>query len=132
MALLRAGELPGSPGFLPMLASRMLSEGHRPATALALLGRMEEREMNPRRKAILRERIRQVEVERDLQILEQAVGEYRTRTGAPPGRLADLVLAGVLARIPEEPYGGRYLLMPDGQVRSDRAPEGRLKVLRKP
>ena len=88
--------------------------------------------MNPRRKAILRERIRQVEVERDLQILEQAVGEYRTRTGAPPGRLADLVLAGLLARIPEEPYGGRYLLMPDGQVRSDRAPEGRLKVLRKP
>ena len=73
-----------------------------------------------------------VEVERDLQILEEAIGEYRARVGSPPGRLADLVRAGVLARIPEEPYGGRYLLMPDGRVRSDRAPEGRLKVFRRP
>ena len=92
---------------------------------------MSEREADPRRKASLQERIRQVEVERDLQILEEAIGEYNTRVGAPPGRLADLVRAGMLARIPEEPYGGRYLLMPDGQVRSDRAPGGRLKVLRK-
>jgi len=109
----------------------MLSEGHRPETALAFLKNMSEREADPRRKASLQERIRQVEVERDLQILEKAIGEYNTRVGAPPGRLADLVRAGVIARIPEEPYGGRYLLTPDGGVRSDRAPQERLKVLRK-
>jgi hypothetical protein len=131
MALLRAARIPDSPEFLPLLASRMLSEGHRPETALAFLKKMSEREADPRRKASLQERIRQVEVERDLQILEEAIGEYNTRVGAPPRRLADLVRAGMLARIPEEPYGGRYLLMPDGQVRSDRAPGGRLKVLRK-
>jgi hypothetical protein len=131
MALLRAARIPESPEFLPLLASRMLSEGHRPATALVFLRQISEREADPRRKASLQERIRQVEVERDLQILEEAIGEYKTRTGAPPGRLADLVSEGVLAGIPEEPYGGKYFLMPDGQVRSDRAPEGRLKVLRK-
>lgn len=132
MALLRAARIPGSPEYLPLLASRMLSEGNRPATALAFLEGMTERETDPRRKAILEERIRQVTVERDLQSMERAIADYTARVGAPPARLADLVRAGVLARIPVEPYGGRYLLTPDGGVRSDRAPQERLKVLRKP
>lgn len=131
MALLRASRIAGSPPHFPLLASRMLSEGHRPETALAFLQNMIERETDPRRKASLEERMRRVEVERDLQILEKAIGEYTTRVGALPGQLPDLVRAGVLARVPEEPYGGKYLLMPDGQVLSDRAPGGRLKVLRK-
>jgi len=131
MALLRASRIAGSPPHFPLLASRMLSEGHRPETAIAFLRNMIERETDPRAKASLEERMRRVEVERDLQILEKAIVEYSTRVGAPPGRLADLVRAGVLARIPQEPYGGRYLLSPDGGVRSDRAPQERLKVLRK-
>ena len=92
---------------------------------------MTERETDPRRKASLEERIRRVIVERDLQSMEMAIAEYTSRVGAPPGELADLVQRGMLARIPEEPYGGRYLLTPDGRVRSDRAPRERLKVLRK-
>lgn len=132
MALLRAARVPGSPEYFPLLASRMLSEGHRPATALAFLQGMTERETDPRRKASLEERMRRVEVERDLQILEKAIGEYNTRVGAPPRELADLVRGGMLSRIPEEPYGGIYLLTPDGGVMSDRAPPERLKVLRKP
>lgn len=130
MALLRASRIAGSPPHFPLLAARMLSEGHQPETALAFLQNMIERETDSRRKASLEERVRQVEVERDLQYLEKAIGEYTTRVGAPPRQLADLVQAGLLARIPEEPYGGEYQLMPDGQVRSDRAPGGRLKVLR--
>jgi len=130
MNLLRAARIPGSPDYFPMLASRMLSEGHRPGTALAFLHGMTERETDPRRKASLEERIRQVIVERDLQSMESAIAEYASRVGAPPGKLADLVLLGVLDRIPEEPYGGKYLLTPEGRVRSDRAPQERLKVLR--
>jgi len=131
MALLRAAQIPGSPDYFPLLASRMLSEGHRPATALAFLHGMTERETDPRRKASLEERIRLVTVERDLQSMEKTIAEYKSRVGAPPRNLADLVQSGMLARIPEEPYGGRYLLMPDGSVRSDRAPRERLKVLGK-
>jgi hypothetical protein len=131
IALLRAARIPGSPKYFPLLASRMLSEGHRPATALAFLQGMTERETDPRRKASLEERIRRVIVERDLQSMERAIGEYTSRVGAPPGKLADLVQFGMLARIPEEPYGGRYLLTPGGGVRSDRAPQERLQVLRK-
>jgi len=131
MALLRAARIPGGPEYLPMLASRMLSEGNRPATALAFLQEMTQRETDPRRKASLEERIRRVEVERDLQLLEGAITEYTSRFGGPPSGLSELVRNGVLARIPEEPYGGRYHLTPDGRVWSDRAPRERLKVLRK-
>lgn len=131
MALLRAARIPGSPEYFPLLASRMLSEGHRPETALEFLQGMKERETDPRRTASLEERIRRVIVERDLQELESAIVDYTSKFGAPPRKLADLVQSGTLARIPEDPYGGRYLLTPDGGVRSDRAPRERLKVLGK-
>jgi hypothetical protein len=130
MALIRAARVPGSPGYFPLLASRMLSEGHRPATALAFLQEMARRETDPRRKASLEERIRRVEVERDLQALEEAIAKYTERTGVRPSEPGDLVRAGLLARIPEDPYGGRYVFTPDGQVWSDRAPRERLRVLR--
>ena len=131
MALLRAARIPGSPSYFPLLASRMLAEGNRADTALAFLREMIMRETDPRRKTILEERIRRVIVERDLQSMEMAIAEYTSRVGVPPRNLADLVQSGMLARIPEDPYGGRYLLTPDGGVRSDRAPRERLKVLRK-
>jgi hypothetical protein len=131
MALLRAARIPGSPAYFPLLASRMLAEGNRPDTALAFLQEMTARETDPRRKVSLEERIRRVIVERDLQSMEMAIAEYTSRVGAPPRNLADLVQSGMLAQIPEEPYGGRYLLTPDGGVQSDRAPQERLKVLRK-
>ena len=130
IALLRAARIPGSPAYFPLLASRMLAEGNRPDTALAFLQEMTARETDPRRKISLEERIRRVIVERDLQSMEMAIAEYASRVGVPPRTLADLVQSGMLARIPEEPYGGRYLLTPDGGVRSDRAPRERLKVLR--
>ena len=131
VSILRAARIPGSPEYLPLLASRMLSEGHRPETALAFLRGMVEREADLRRKALLNERIRWVIVERDLQSMEMAIAEYASRVGAPPRKLADLVQSGMLARVPEEPYGGKYILTPDGRVWSDRAPRERLKVLRK-
>lgn len=130
MALFRAARISGSPGYLPMLASRMLSEGHRSATALAFLQGIIERETDPRQKASLEERMRRVIVERDLQSIETAIAEYTLKGGSPPQSLGDLVRGGMLARIPEEPYGGRYLLTHDGGVRSDRAPQERLKVLK--
>lgn len=130
-ALLRASRIQGSPDYLILLGSRMLSEGRRPETALAFLQEMTRRETDPRRRSSLEERIRRVEVERDLQLLEKAISEYTSRFGGPPAGLSDLVRSGMLVRIPEEPYGGRYLLAPDGRVWSDRAPRERLKVLRK-
>lgn len=128
-ALEVAARLPGSPPYLPLLASRMLTEGREPQTALALLEAMSGQESDAARKEVLQRRIREVIVERDLRLLERAVEEYRARRGVLPGKLSDLVASGILPAIPEEPHGGRYSLTPNGEVRSDRMAH-RMKVFR--
>lgn len=125
-----AARLPGSPSYLPGLASRMLTEAREPGAALKLLEPIVRQESDPVRKAVLERRVREVTVERDLQELETAVEAYRGKMGVPPRDLSDLVLAGIVSAIPEEPNGGRYLMGPGGRVRSDRISQ-RLRVFQK-
>jgi len=127
-AMAEAARLPGSPDYLAGLASRMLSEGRAPEAAMALLEPIVRQESDPARRAVLERRIREVAVERDLQALERAVERYRERTGTVPEELSDLVREGILAAIPAEPNGGKYLLARGGKVRSDRVSQ-RLRVL---
>lgn len=129
-ALEKASRLPGSPPYLPFLASRMFSEGRAPETALAFLVRMVKEETDPARRELLERRIREVLVERDIQALEKAVAAYRQAEGVLPGTLEEVVRTGRIRRIPEEPNGGRYVLSPDGSVSSSRTTT-RLKVFRK-
>lgn len=128
-ALEEASRIPDSPPYLPLLASRMLTEGRDPETALALLRGIVRQETDPARMEVLEARIREVIVERDIQLLERAVSEYTDRTASPPGDLRDLVRAGILGGIPAEPHGGRYIVSPDGTVRSNKVSR-RLKVFR--
>jgi hypothetical protein len=125
-----AARLPGSPAYLPGLATRMLTEAREPEAALKLLEPIVLQESDPARRAVLERRIREVTVERDLQMLERAVGKYREKTGTMPADLSALVREGILAAIPREPNEGRYLLMPGGKVRSDRVSQ-RLRVFQK-
>jgi hypothetical protein len=129
-AMAEAARLPGCPAYLAGVASRMLSEAREPEAALALLAAMAGQESDPLRRSVLARRIREVTVERDLQLLERGVEQYRARTGSLPGELSDLVRAGILPAIPQEPNGGKYLLEKGGTVRSDRVAE-RLRVYRK-
>ena len=96
---------------------------------MALLETIARQENDPARRSVLERRIREVAVERDLQILESAVERYRRKTGTVPENLADLVREGILAAVPAEPNGGRYLLERGGKVRSDRVAQ-RLRVFR--
>jgi len=126
-AMAEAAQLPGVPAYVPGLASRMLSEAREPEAALAMMETIVRQENDPARRAVLERRIREVTVERDLQALERAVESYREKMGTVPRELSDLVRAGILSGIPEEPNGGRYLMEPGGKVRSDRIAE-RLRV----
>jgi hypothetical protein len=129
-AMAEAARLPGSPAYLPGLASRMLTEAREPEAALALLETITRQESDPVRRSVLERRIREVTVERDLLALERAVESYREKMGILPRELSDLVRAGILSGIPEEPNGGRYLMEPGGKVRSDRVAQ-RLRVFQK-
>jgi hypothetical protein len=129
-AMAEAARLPGSPAYLPGLATRMLTEAREPEAALKLLEPIAQQESDPARRAVLERRIREVTVERDLQALDRAVESYREKMGAVPRELSDLISAGILSGIPKEPNGGRYLMEPGGKVRSDRVSQ-RLRVFQK-
>lgn len=129
-AMAEAARLPGSPAYLPGLASRMLSEAREPESALKLLEPILLQENDPARRAVLERRIREVTVERDIQVLERAVERYREKSGTVPADLSDLVREGILEAIPPEPNGGSYVMERGGKVRSDRVAQ-RLQVFQK-
>jgi len=129
-AMAEAARLPGSPSYLPGLASRMLSEAKEPEVALALLEPIVKQESDLARRAVLERRMREVTVERDLQSLERAVERYREITGIVPGDLSALVRERILTAIPPEPNGGNYVMERGGKVRSDRVAQ-RLRVFQK-
>jgi len=124
-----AARIPDRPSYFPFLASRMFSEGRKPETALAFLEETMKQETDPARREVLKRRLLEVVVERDIQILERAVDAYKLRFGGSPANLSDLVAAGLVRRIPKEPHGGRYLIDPGGGIRSDRVGQ-RLRVFR--
>lgn len=126
----KAARTSGAPDFLPGLATRMHAEAGNPEVALEFLEALwkENPDLVVREK--LETRAKEVMIERDLRSLELAIEQYRTKHGAFPRTLADLVTAGYLARIPEEPFGGSYQLNAQtGQVTSSTHPT-RLKVFR--
>jgi hypothetical protein len=129
MALEAASRIPGSPAYLPLLASRMYAEGRRPETALQFLSSMARNETDPARLKAFEDRMRDVETERDVLVLEDAVRQYRDVHAVSPRNLSDLVTGGFIVAVPLEPRGGEYILDPDGSVRSSRL-HRRLKVFR--
>ena len=129
-ALELAAKIDNSPPYLALLAARMFSEGRKPETALRFLNGMMNQENDPARLEVLRRRVRDVLAEQDMQRLESAVEAFREKTGRPPKELPDLVRGGMIARVPKEPHGGRYLLSSDGKISSIPV-QKRLKVFRK-
>lgn len=126
----RASRLPGRPAYLPFLATRLYAEAGTPDTALDFLAAMWHQTEDAHSKEALETRMKEVRIERDLRILEEAVARYTEREGRRPRQLEELVQRGVLQAIPPEPFGGVYRLDPaTGELASSTHPE-RLRLYR--
>ena len=110
--IMQAARLADGPSYLPGLATRMAAEAGSPDTALAFLEARLLETQDLEMREVLAYRMKEVIIERDLRILESAVEAYRTQHRTPPARLADLVAAGALSSLPQEPFGGDYRLDP--------------------
>lgn len=125
-----AARLPGGPAYLPGLASRLYAEAHNPDTALQFLEALWRQTQDAGMREVLEKRAKEVMIERDIQSLESAVQQYRVKHGQLPAKLQDLVTNSYLSQIPEEPFGGSYILDSKiGKVTSSTHPD-RLKVFR--
>lgn len=127
-SIARASRLPGAPAYLAPLAARLYVSARTPQDAIDFLAQMYAQTTDENVKQVLEQRLKEVVVERDLQLLEEAISRYRERYKRAPARLEDLVGPGLLRELPREPFGGRYLYDPQTQsVRSSEMKE-RLKV----
>lgn len=122
--IMKAASLPDCPAYLSGLATRMAAEAGSPGTALAFLEARLRETHDPEMREFLANRMKEVIIERDVLMLERAVEAYRTQHRALPATLADLMVAGVLPSLPQEPFGGDYRLDPKtGLVSSSTHPE---------
>lgn len=126
----RAAKIPGGPGFLPGLATRMYAESGDPDVALQFLEAMWRENPDTAVREKLEVRVKEIMIERDLRHLEEAIQRYHQAQRKLPKTLLDLVLSGILQAIPDEPFGGAYNLdVRTGEVSSSTHPK-RLKVFR--
>jgi hypothetical protein len=97
------------------LAARYFYEGGTTALALAYL-----KDMIPtaRNEAIRKRMITRAEAFEKILRIEKAVLAYRKRFQTEPKKLEDLVEAGLLIKIPADPYGGSFFLDNEGRVRT--------------
>ncbi|MFO7675532.1 MAG: hypothetical protein R6X12_04365 [bacterium] len=72
---------------------------------------------NRRIRELVVRQLRLLRLNEDLARLQEAVDRFREDYGRLPGGLDELVRAGLVLALPEEPYGGRYFL-DGGEVRS--------------
>jgi len=126
----RAARTSGAPDFLAGLATRMYAEAGNPDVALQFLEALWKENHDLVLRENLETRAKEVLIERDLRTLQRAVARYQKTQRRFPVSLTDLVSGGYLERIPEEPFGGSYVVdSRTGYVTSSTHPN-RLKVFR--
>lgn len=123
-AMARASRLPGAPESLVRLAAKLFVSAKSPQQAVELLAKVYEETSDENVRKMLEIRLKESIIERDLQILEQAISRYQANHSGRPERLESLVGPGLLRELPREPFGGRYLYEPaTGNVRSSEVTE---------
>lgn len=113
-----AARTPGAPERLRQNVLAMYVKGNRADAALAFLAHAREAAQDDESRRAIDAQVRQALLERDAAILDRAVAQYEERHGVRPILLAALVAEGLVERIPEDPFGGIYVLGTDGRVRS--------------
>lgn len=109
--LLRAAaRLPGAPPGVEKLAVLMYASHAGPNRALDFLAELDSGGLSAEMRAVVRQRILELKLSAAIDQLEAAVREFAAQFGHPPADLDDIVRAGLLPAIPQEPFGGRYVL----------------------
>jgi hypothetical protein len=106
--IMRAASLPDRPAYLPGLATRLSVEAGNPETALAFLEARLRETQDPEMREFFVNRMKEVMIERDIQILQRAVETYRTKHRTLPVALTALIVDGLLSGLPQEPFDGEY------------------------
>jgi tetratricopeptide (TPR) repeat protein len=115
-AFFKGSEVPGALPWMKVMAARMAEHGEDRSTALYLWKAVYDTSIDPQVKDTAMQHLASLRAEQDIEQLEQRVKLYRERTGVLPSRWLDMIRAGLLPGLPQDPDGTEYKLLPDGTV----------------
>lgn len=120
------------PPWVVHMVSHMSAQAGNPEFALSFLVQMHDQTDDQRIKESLEHHIKEVMLERDIRLLEAATSRFRAREHRYPDQLGELITKGYVRELPQEPFGGRYLLEEGtGRISSSEHPH-RLKMFAEP
>jgi len=105
-----SAQRPGAPPVVATLGARLAQKTGQNEMAIALLRSMHERMDNQEQNEHIEKRI---QAHLGIRQLEQAMAHYENRYGEKPARLDQLVTAGIIALLPENPYGDSFFYDPE-------------------
>ena len=102
--------------WMKVMAARIAAEGESFATSVFLWNDIYQTAKDPAVKENALLHLQLLRVAEDCRQLDALANEYQKRTGRRPGRVNDLVQAGLLPRLPVDPKGYPYVFGPDGKA----------------
>ena len=104
---------PGAPYYFAGLAARMDLYAHRTKDAIVFLKAQILDSQDSYVSEYLKKRLISLQI---IDYLEEKLKDYEQQHGSKAKDLGRLVLSGLIKRIPTDPYGGDFLLLPNGRV----------------
>lgn len=111
--IMRAAELPGSPGYLKTLGARLAYYGGKSKTALLFLQQMLADTDDVLMKKRLQMRLQALE---RAVLIEDVLEKFKNQEKRMPKALSELVSSGYLIALPPDPYGGTWGILKNGRV----------------
>jgi tetratricopeptide (TPR) repeat protein len=113
-----AAKVPGAPNHLRQNVLAMYVKGRRADAAIGFLRHSLEAAPDDDTRNAVQEQIRQAEMEKAASTLDEAHWKFVEAYGLSPASPAQFVIAGLLPAVPQDPYGGTFVLGTDGRYHS--------------
>lgn len=113
--LLLASKRPGAWPMLTTLASKLYYEGGKTEAAISFLTAILKNEND---EAVRKKYSIRLDALKRILYLERAAALYEDTMGVFPRNLNVLIEAGIIKKIPEDPYGGQFYIDKDGAIKT--------------
>jgi len=115
MSFENSGKLASS----PKEVANLYAAGRNYDLAIAFIQNALETTQDEGTREELENQLRLIIVEKHIDILETALRVFKAKTGFFPNSLERLVSSQVLRKLPEEPFGGKYVISGPGRVENE-------------
>ena len=107
-----------APSYAGMLATRVLSQNKNFETALDFMSFMYEAAADDTERELLEKRIKEIQLEEALTVLDKGIEEFQKQFGRLPKTPQELLNKKVLSSLPEEPFGEEFFISEEGKSHS--------------